>query len=279
MILKSIHRSRFLLSGITAILFSLFCHSPAQAVSQAFSGVTISITIHKSCKEKPENPELVFVFDGEPESASSGWFYGKNIMAAELRKISPMRYEVIYSSTQYHKLPPSLMELQRTNEGFRAVIFDHIPEDKAILDDNCFFEKMEANLTPTKDSLNNTTIQAKARFSSEIIMVEGEDFLLNRKDFRKAESQGRKALAVLEPVFGKLSKESLQAAGLVAWALTEMGRFDEALEIITPYRKSMPDDKILKEYEEVLQKVKKEQDDLFRYDPDSKSDVDLEPLG
>jgi hypothetical protein len=59
----------------------------------------------------------------------------------------------------------------------------------------------------------------------------------------------------------------------------ELERFDEALEVIKPYSKSLPEKAYLKELEDDLQKLKKDQDELFRYDLDHENDVDREPLG
>ena len=56
-------------------------------------------------------------------------------------------------------------------------------------------------------------------------------------------------------------------------------RYDEALEVILPYRKALPDHALIKEAEELILGKKKEQDDLFRYEPDGKSDVELDPWG
>lgn len=267
-----------MLIAVTFILLSIFCHSTAYAEPRVYSGITTSITIDKFCKEKPDNSEIILVFNGEKESSSSGWFFGKGTSTAEFKRITPTRFEVTYAVTRYNKLPPSYMELLPSKDGFHAVISDHITEDRALRESTCFFEKMEVYLKPTKGSADNTIMQAKALSTSELIMIEGQDLLLNKKDFPGADSQGRKSLAILEPVFGKLSKETLQSAGLIVWALIEQSRFDEALEIITPYRKAMPDDKVLKELEEVLEEEIKEQNELFKSDPDSKSGINLKPL-
>lgn len=266
-----------MLVTVAFIFLSIFCHGTAHAGSRVFSGITTAITIDKFCKEKPDNSEIILVFNGEKESSSSGWFFGEGTGAAEFKRISPTRFEVTYAVTRYNKLPPSHMELLPSKDGFHAVISEHIPEDQLIRESTCFLEKVEVNLKSTKDSADNAIIQAKALSISELIMVEGQDLLLNKKDFPGADSQGRKALAILEPVFGKLSKEALHAVAQIAWALIEQERFDEALEILTPYRKTLPDIKILKELVEVLKKAIKQQDELYKYDPDSKSDI-LKPL-
>ena len=61
--------------------------------------------------------------------------------------------------------------------------------------------------------------------------------------------------------------------------MVELDRFDEAYDLLEPYRKIMPDNDTVQFVLKMLQEKKKEQDDLFHYDPDKKSDEDLEPLG
>ena len=108
-----------------ALLLSIFCTTPAQAGSKAFSGVTSSIIPDKACEKQPENAEITLVFDGDPKTASAGWIYGKGTLTAELKRITPNRFEVTYSITRYNKLPPSTLELLPTKDGFSAVVRDH----------------------------------------------------------------------------------------------------------------------------------------------------------
>lgn len=261
------------------MLLSVFCHSTSHAESKVFRSVTSSVTIDKSCKEKPDHFEIMLVFDGEPETASSGWFYGKGTMTAEFKSISPAQYDVTYSSPKFHKLPPSKMELHPSKDGYRAVLRDHTPEDKKIRDSACFFEKLEVDLVPAKELSDSIKMQAKDVFSAEVMILEGYSLIFDKSEYRAAETKGHEALSILERTLGKTSEQTLDAAAVIAFALMYLERFDEALAVIEPYRKALPERPDLKELEELLQKGKKKQDDLFRYDPGSESDVDLAPLG
>ena len=269
---NSIHR----LFIITAALM-LFSKSHAQAEPRAFCGVITSIIADKSCPKKLENQEITLVFDGE--STSAGWLYSKWMSAAELKRISPTHFEVTNAVTRFNKLPPTSMDLLQTKEGMHVVVRDHIPEDKEIRESTCFFEKMEVTLKPSKETASTIIERAKLLFAVDLIMLEGSDLLFKHNEYRKAEVQGNKALKIYENLYGKWSKESINAAGLIAFSLMKLDRFDEAQEVIANYRKALPDDSLLKEFEVKILELLKEQNDLFRYDPDSKSDTDLEPLG
>ena len=218
------------------------------------------------------------MLENDSEGKSSGLFYGKGTSSAEFRSVAPLRYEVIYPEASYNKLPASHMELIPVEGGYRAVIRDHIPEDKVLRESTCYFEKMEVILKPLDEPVDSVKARAKDLLSAEYIMTEGFHLIFNKNEFRAAEALGYKALPILERLYGKLIKEAFYADAIISLALMGLERFDEALNIIAPYHKVLPDDKILKELEELLQKSKKEQDDLFRYDPDSKEDIDLDPL-
>ncbi len=275
---EKINSSKYALIALTAILVSISCHSKAQTGSQAFSGETSSIIPDKSCSEKPKNLEMTIVFDGKPESATFGWFYGKGTSTAEFIRISPTRFEVNYAVTRFNKLPPSSMVLLPTKEGFHVVVKDHIPEDKELRESSCFFEEMEADLKPLDESADNLKKRGKELFSADLIMAEGSDLLWGKKDYKAAIDRGTKALAIYDGIYEKWSKESINASAIIAFALMYQDRFDEALEVILPYRKALPDHDLLKEFVKKIQREKKKQDDLFRHDPDSKGDANLEPL-
>jgi hypothetical protein len=276
---EHVSNSQTWLIASAILLLSILSASPAQAGSQVFIGVTTSIIPSKSCSEKPEHTEITLVFDGDSKSALSGWFYGQGTMTAEFKRITPTRFEVTNSSTIHHKLPPSMMELVPVKDGFHAVVKDYIPEDKEISNVACFFEKMEVDLKPLTGSPADSIKRGKDLLAADIIMLEGSDFLWNKKDYKAAIDCAQKVLLVYDGAYGKWNKVSLNASGIITFALMNQDRFDEALEVITPYRKSLPDDDLVKAIVEKILKLKKNQDDLFRYDPDSPSAIDLEPLG
>lgn len=276
---EHINTSRYCAVVAVVLLLFIFWINPAYAGSQAFSGFTTTITPDKSCSDKPNNHEMTLVFDGEPESATSGWFFGKGTSAAEFKRISPTRFEVTYAVTRYNKLPLSSMELLPSMDGFNVVVQDHIPENKEIRESLCFFETLKAIILPLSGVDADLKTRAKELFAADLIMLESENLLYKQKEYNAAIAQANKALPFYVSNFGQWSKESLNTTTLIVFAMMYQERFDEALEIITPYRKALPDHALLKEFEEMIIKVKKEQDDLFRSDPDSKSDVDLGPLG
>lgn len=275
----NISSSSCLLIAVTVMLLSVFCYSPAHADSRVFSGVTTSIITNKSCSEKPENIEIVLVFDGEAGSASSGWFYGKDTSTAKFKRISPTRFEVIYAVTLFNKLPPSIMELSPTKNGFVAVVNNSIPEVKSIQGSLCSNEKMEITLKPLKESDDDLINSAKELFAADLFMLEGDNLFYKEKDYASVVNRGQKTFQIYKRIYGVFSIEAIKASGMITNALMKQERFDEALDIIAPYRKALPDEETLKDVEKSLLLLKKNQDDLFRSDPDKKSDADLEPLG
>lgn len=260
------------------IMLAIFCNSPLHAETRVFSSETTSITFDKSCKEISKPSNIVVVFDSEPESAPSGWFYGKTISPAEFRRTSSNNYEVIYPITRLNNLAPSHMKLLPSKNGFSVLIQDHIPEDEMLRESTCYFEKLEASLIPSNESSDADKVKAKDLFTSELLILEGDDLLFKKNEYRAAETKGYEALAIMERYYGKHSKETLNAVGVVAFALTYLERFDEALDVIEPYLKSFPDHAKLKELETLLQAAKKEQDELFRIDPDS-NELAFESIG
>lgn len=261
------------------LLLSLFIPDPLHAGSQAFSGVTTSIITDKSCDLKQENYEMTLVFDGEPESATAGWFYGKGSSAAEFKRISPTHFDVTFAVTRFNKLPPSSMELTPTKDGFQVVIKDHIPEDKEIRESVCFSEKVEANLKHISGAAEDLTKRGKELFSADLLMAEGSDLLWGKKDYEAAKERGRRVLPIYQRIYGKWSLESINAAAIITFALMYQERYDEALDTLLPYRKALPDNALIKEVEELILGKQKEQDDLFRYNPDGKGDIELDPWG
>lgn len=246
---------------------------------QVYKGITNSIIPDEACEKQPENFEIVLVLEGRPEgTVASGWFFGTGSSTAEFRSISPLQYDVIYPATRLYNLPPSHMELTPVKGGLQAVIRDHIPLEKEVRKNTCFFKKLEVTLKPQKESPLTFKARATELYSAELLLWEGKDLLFVHRDYLAAEANGHKALAILEKIHGKLSREAFNAAVLIAFSLMERDRFDEALEVIVPYRTSLPDNKDLKEFEEKFQKAKKQQDELFRHDPDSKGDNNLEPI-
>jgi hypothetical protein len=276
---ENIGSSRWSLAVTMIMLAYIFCDSAAWAGPRVFAGNTTSIIPDKTCPEKVRTGEIVLLLDGDPVSDTSGWFYGKETSPAEFRMISPMRYEVTYPVTRYRKLPPSHMELQPFEDGFRAVVRDHIPEDKELRESACFYERMEVVLKPVNEPAGDIRAMVGELFSAELILQEGTDLLFSQKDYRSAEEKGRKALDILERIHGKSNRETLNASALIMFSLMWRDRFDEALEVIAPYCALLPDDKELKEIGEILRNLKNLQDELFRYDPDSRSTVVLEPIG
>lgn len=274
-----IRASQYWTIVVVVALFSICCINPARAGSQAFSGVTTSIIPDKSCSEKPENTEITLVFDGDSKSASTGWFYGKGTMPAEFKRITPTRFAVTYAITRHKKLPPSIMELFPSKYGFSAVIRDHIPEGKELRESACFFERLEVNLKPVNATEIDFKIRAEELFAADLITLESDDLLWIRKEYKTAIELAQKALPLYERNCGKWGKEALNASAVIIFALMMQDRFDEALEVITPYLKALPDQALLKDVEAKIMQLKKKQDDLFRYDPDSPSTIDLEPLG
>jgi len=171
------------------------------------------------------------------------------------------------------------MELTPTKEGFHVVIKDHIPEDKEVLESVCFTEKMEADLKPLYEPADDLKKRGKELFSADLIMAEGSDLLWNKKDYKAAIERGMKVLPIYQRIYGEWSLESINAMTIITFSLVYQERFDEALEVLLPYRKALPDHALIKEAEELILGKKREQDDLFRYDPDGKDDAELDPLG
>lgn len=267
---------------INAIVLVLFfiCAFKASAESKAFSGINAAITTDRKCSNTPKVDKLTLVLDEGIGSKTSGWFYGEGTSTGELHKVSPTLFEVIYPHTIKYKLPPSHLELIPSGDGgYKAIIRDYIPEDKTLRERICFFSKMEISLAPLNESTDAFKTHAKDIFSAEVLLDEAFDLIFVQNEYMVAEAKGYEALAIVERQYGKFTDEALNASAIVAFALMKMERFDEALKVIAPYHKALPNDEFLKELEAKIQKLKKQQDDLFRYDPDSKTDVDLEPLG
>lgn len=265
---------------ITAAIIMLFTISDRAicAEFQVYKGITTSITPDEACEKQPDNFQIVLVLEGKPEGAvASGWFFGAGTSTAEIRSISPLQYEVIYPVTRLRQLPPSHMELAPVKGGLLAVIRDHIPSEKEVREDTCFFKKMEVTLKPLEESPSAFITRATELFSAELLLHEGSDFLFIHREYLAAEAKGHKALALLEKIYGKLGREALNASAIIAFSLMQRDRFDEALEVIMPYRTALPDNEDLKELEGILQNARNKQDKLFRYDPDSKSITDMEP--
>ena len=187
---------------IIATAFLLFSNSHAQAEPRAFSGVITSIIADKSCPEKTDNHEITLVFDGE--SASAGWFYGKGLNAAELKRISPTRFDVTYAVTRLSNLPPSSMELLPTKDGMHVIVRDHVPEDKEIRESACFFEKMEADLKPLSEPTDELIKHGKEIFSADLLMDEGNNLLWSKKDYKAAIERGRKYITRFIRVTGDI---------------------------------------------------------------------------
>lgn len=273
-----IKSSRCSLTAVAALVLA-FCSSAAYAESKAFKGTSTTITIDKSCKNKPDLFEIILVFDGPTESALSGWFYGKGTSTAEFRRVSPTNFEVIYPTTRYKKQPPSHLTLTPSEKGFLAVIRDHIPEEKTVRESECFFEKVEVTLKPTTDDGNDLMVRAREHFTSELLLTEGSDLLWNINDYRSAEEKGHKSLLIMEGIYGKYSEKTLDSSAIITFALMRLERFDEALAVIEPYLQSLPDNADIKELVGILRAAKKEQDELFRSDPDSEGAVAFGPIG
>jgi hypothetical protein len=275
---KNLISSKFLLILLLFLPF-VFCGKNIYAESNAFSGVTTSITPDKSCKAKPATSEITIVFDGEPESASNGWIYGERTSAAEFKRISPTQFEVTYAANLHHKQLPAIMEMQSSSYGYNAIIHGHIPENKEILEYNCYYKIIRFNLKPLNEQTIDLKTRGKELFAVELIILETSDLLWNQNNSKLALERGQKALPLYERNYGKWSNESLNATALIAFALIEQERFDEALEIVAPYRKELPNNDIIKKIEGAILILKKEQDELFRYDSNITSDIDLDPLG
>jgi hypothetical protein len=262
--------SRLLISVVIAVpLILVFCPI-VHAKTFILLGKPKSVILDKSCTEKSAMDKIIFVFDAEQGGRTSGWLYGKSISPAKIRLLSGNTYEVTYSIEIHNNSPPSRMELKPIKGGYQAIIHDHIPEDKEIHDKYCFIKELIVNLKPMAGRVNSERYRDRAKntFAAAILLLEGEDLLTKQMDFRAAEAKGYKALAMLEQLHGKYNEDTLYAAVLISSALMELERFDEALDVIAPYRKSMPKDADLKEFELYLQEEKKEQDKLFSTDSD-----------
>ena len=274
---KYVYLSRCSLLVAAFMSLCLLSHQISYAESRVFSGKAISVTKDKKCQKTPDNIEILLEIDGEPEVATSGWFYGKETNSAELRRTSPMNFEIIYPIDTYFKLPPAHMEILSSGDGYRAVIKDHIPERFDSPETVCFFEKMEISLKPINEPADSIKSRAKELFSLELISHESADLILNKKEFLAGEANGRKALAISERIHGKLSKEALDASMMIAVALMELNRFDEALGELKPYRKSVLSDEDFETYKEKIQSRKKEyqeeQEEQLRSGSGGKSNI------
>ena len=272
---------RLFTRSLTTIALTLFSFmgivKTGNAETLIYSGKPSTILVDTLCNEKPDITELIFVFDKGQDGIKSGWMYGERISTTRFNVKSVGKYDADRAVSAHYKLPTSSMELKPIKGGYRATILDYIPEDKELRKDIFFCKILVVNLRPKKGSADKYIDRAKVLYSSELILLEGMDLAYKQKDYRGAEAKGYEALKMIEPLFGKNSKESFSASGLISLALALMERYDEALEIIAPYVNSMPNDDVIKDFVKDLEIIKKEQDELFKSDPDS--NVEMPPVG
>lgn len=267
-----------ILSTITAAILFIF-NKLVYAEYKVYNGNSSTLNFDKFCDEIPSQKNITLVLE-ESDGKISGWFYGKGTSTAEIRQMTSSKFEVIYPITLYKNLPSSNMELLPFGGGYKVIIRDYIPEDNGIRASTCFFEKLEANLTPINESINaSSMLCAKDLFLAELMLIEGFDLLYSEYEYLAAQAKGYASLKILEQIYGKLSEEALNADALVAFAFMRMERFDEALFVIEPYCKIFPNHKLLSDFLELLQNEKAEQDKLFKYDINTPSNEDLAPLG
>jgi hypothetical protein len=259
---------------LSSLLLALSLTSTASASPQVFSGTPVSIRVDKSCAEKPSNDRIVFVFN---EGMKSGWLYGKSIDPAQLRLLPTGKYEVVYAVVAHNHMQPGLMDLKAVQGGYTASIEDRT-DDKELSKQVCFFEKLVVALKPIKSDSNRYMRRAKAIYQADMILLAGADLLYRQKDYKAAEANGRKALAILKRLNGKTNIETFDASTLVAWGMLGQRHFDEALKIIFPYRRALPRNPDVKKVYEQLRQKKKDRDEMIKFVPDS-DDEDGEPMG
>jgi hypothetical protein len=267
----------FLYCVATIIIIAAACrHAHAEGV--VYHGIAQSSSIVSSCSENQDPVEIFLVLDTGENGRLSGEFYGENTSPGLFRQNESGRFDVTYPETQLYKLPPATLELTPTGSGYTFVLRDAAPADPELKDSVCWHTLLTVELTLLGDSPSLHRQSARDLFANCIATYTSSDLLFKEKEYQKAQEMGFRVQKEAERLRGQFSKESLNGLAIVAASLMMQERFDEALEAIAPFRTALPNHANLKRLEDRLIELKKEQDELFRYDPDGNDDVDMEPL-
>jgi hypothetical protein len=251
---------------------------PASAEGIVYHGTAPASSIVSTCSEKKESVELFLVVEKDGKGCISGEFYGKNTSPARLRQNESGRIDVIYPDTELNKTPAATLELIPSVSGYTFVLRDAVPDDPKLKDSGCWYTLLKAELAPLPEAPLVHSQKARDLFANQIAIATNFDLIFRDKEYRTAQENGVQILKEVERLTGRFSLESVNGLSILAFALLMQERYDEALEVIAPYRKALPDHVELKELEETLRELKKEQDELFRYDSDSSEEIYMEPL-
>jgi len=246
------------------------------AAPRVFQGTPVFVRYEKSCADKPTTDKITIVF--ATDGMETGWLYGNDVDPAQLRQLPTGKYEVKYAFVVHNHLPPGMMGLKAVKGGYTATIKDHVVADPELRKGACWYEQLTVSLKPITGDTKRYEKRAKAAYEVGLILQEGADLLYKKRDFVAAEASGRKALAILRPLYGTHSMETFDAANLLAWALMRQRRFDDAVKAVAPYRRALPHNPDVKRVYEQLREQKRARDEIFKYDPDSE-DEDVEPKG
>lgn len=254
----------------------VFCEQ-LYANDMVFMGKPVFIGPNKVCQNQTLPDKMYVVFDNITQGTrNSGWLYAHANKPAKFRMIKDNTYEVFYASEVYNNIKPSIMRIVNTNFGYQAIINQSVPSDVNLFNSHCYHEQLTVNLLPVRYNAEDVIQRVQDLYEAAILILDGVELLEERHDYKAAETKGYKAIELIEKSLGKYKEESFEAMGVVAFALVGMERYDEALEFISPYRKSMPDDDDLKGFENYLLHEKNAQDKLFEIDLND--DIDYKPF-
>jgi hypothetical protein len=267
-----------LLYCVATIIIIVAACRQASAEEVVYHGTALSSNIVSTCTDDLEPVEIFLVLNKGENGRLSGEFYGENTSPGLFRQNESGRFDVTSPETQLYKLPPATLELTPTGSGYTFVLRDVVPDDPELKDSACWYTLLKAELGPLPEAASVHSQKARDLFANQIAIATSFDLIFKEKEYRKAQENGVRILQEAERLTGRFSLESRNGLAILAFALLMQERYDEALEVIAPYRKALPDHTILKELEDTLIELKKEQDELFRYDPNSNDDVEIEPL-
>jgi len=264
-------------TALLLLILTSTVHAAAEEV--VYRGVFRNIHLTESCKGQAAKEDVVLIFDGSPQDATTGIFYCTESSPGKLRRTAPGVFEIINPLDEALKLKPSVLRISGKGKRLQVTINHYPPNDPTLQEKYCWSQTPPFTVKLTRDNPELQKKRALELYAQELELLEGRRLLYDEDNYEAALVIGRRLLASMERLHGANSKAALLALDLVLVSLAKKERYDEALQVIEPFCRAFPDHIDLKEFEHFIKEKMTEQNKLFRYDPDDGGELELEPLG
>lgn len=243
-----------------------------------FRGIYRSSAVTKECSDSAGKEHFVMVLNDTPEKATTGVYYSDESLPGTLHRLGAGVFEMHDPLVESKKLKPSLMYITSHNSRLKVRIKEFPPENPDITEGYCWLHIPVFSVRKAIESPAKHKFKAKLTFNIESEFIIIHDLIYVQNDYASARERSKILLQTTEKEFGKSNKYTLNALGVLLISIMQQDRFDEALEEIEPFCKALPRNNDLKDFKNKLLELKKEQDNLFRYEPSKDDEIELEPF-